>query len=38
MTTTTAQTAIQFEGVNKFFGKFQAVRDLDLEIREGEFF
>ena len=36
--TTPAQTAIQFEGVNKFFGKFQAVRDLDLEIREGEFF
>ena len=36
--TTPAQTAIQFEGVNKFFGKFQAVRDLNLEIREGEFF
>jgi spermidine/putrescine transport system ATP-binding protein len=31
-------TAIQFEGVNKFFGKFQAVRDVNLEIREGEFF
>jgi spermidine/putrescine transport system ATP-binding protein len=41
MTTPTAAvsaTAIRFEGVNKFFGRFQAVKDLDLEIREGEFF
>ncbi|MBM4407285.1 MAG: ABC transporter ATP-binding protein [Chloroflexi bacterium] len=38
MTTSSSATAIQFEGVNKFFGRFQAVKDLNLEIREGEFF
>ena len=38
LATARAGTAIQFRGVNKWFGRFQAVRDLDLEIREGEFF
>jgi spermidine/putrescine transport system ATP-binding protein len=31
-------TAIRFEGVTKRFGDAVAVRDLDLEIRQGEFF
>ena len=30
--------AIQFQRINKSFGRFHAVKDLDLEIREGEFF
>ncbi len=38
LATARAGTAIQFRGVNKWFGRFHAVRDLDLEIREGEFF
>ena len=28
---------VTFEGVNKFYGDFQAVKDLDLEIEDGEF-
>jgi len=28
---------VTFEGVNKFYGDFQAVKDLDLEIGDGEF-
>jgi spermidine/putrescine transport system ATP-binding protein len=36
--TTFTVPAIQFVGINKSFGRFQAVKDLDLEIREGEFF
>ncbi len=28
---------VTFEGVNKFYGEFQAVKDLDLEIGDGEF-
>jgi spermidine/putrescine transport system ATP-binding protein len=31
-------TAIEFVGVSKSFNRFPAVRDLNLEIREGEFF
>ena len=37
-TDSTRQPAIRFAGVNKWFGRFHAVKDLDLEIREGEFF
>ncbi len=28
---------VTFAGVNKFYGEFQAVKDLDLEIGDGEF-
>ena len=31
-------SAIQFEGVTKTFGDFEAVKELDLEIEKGEFF
>jgi spermidine/putrescine transport system ATP-binding protein len=31
-------TSVQLEGVSKAFGDFLAVRELDLEIAEGEFF
>jgi spermidine/putrescine transport system ATP-binding protein len=31
-------SAIQFEGVTKTFGHFEAVKELDLEIGKGEFF
>jgi spermidine/putrescine transport system ATP-binding protein len=31
-------SAIQFEGVTKTFGDFEAVKELDLEIGKGEFF
>ena len=33
-----AAPSIRIIGVNKWFGSFQAVKDLSLEIREGEFF
>jgi putative spermidine/putrescine transport system ATP-binding protein len=35
---TAAATAIRLEGLRKTFGEVQAVRDLDLEIADGEFF
>jgi spermidine/putrescine transport system ATP-binding protein len=38
VTPSAGTAAITFEGVNKSFGRFQAVKDLHLEIREGEFF
>jgi spermidine/putrescine transport system ATP-binding protein len=31
-------SAIKFEGVTKTFGDFEAVKELDLEVRSGEFF
>ena len=31
-------SAIRFEGVTKTFGGFEAVKELDLEIQQGEFF
>ena len=31
-------SAIKFEGVTKTFGRFEAVKELDLEIEKGEFF
>ena len=33
-----AEQAVNLSGVRKDFGDFTAVRDLDLEIRDGEFF
>ncbi len=33
-----SQSAILFEHVSKFFGKVKAVDDVNLEIRDGEFF
>ena len=34
----TASTAVSVQGVTKQFGSFTAVKDLDIEIRDGEFF
>lgn len=34
----TAASAVSVRGVTKRFGDFTAVKDLDIEIREGEFF
>ncbi len=34
----TAVPAIRVQGVHKAFGNFQALRGLDLEVRQGEFF
>ena len=35
---TTATTAVSVKQVTKQFGEFTAVKDLDIEIRDGEFF
>ncbi len=34
----TARNIIQLQGIEKRFGKFAAVSDLNLDLREGEFF
>ena len=36
MTTTDAQPLILMQGVNKFFGNFQALKNINLEVRRGE--
>lgn len=36
MSTADAQPLIQMQGVNKFFGKFQALKNINLEVRRGE--
>lgn len=36
MSTTDAQPLIRMTGVNKFFGNFQALKDINLEVRKGE--
>ncbi|WP_298851987.1 amino acid ABC transporter ATP-binding protein [uncultured Ruegeria sp.] len=36
MSTADAQPLIQMQGVNKFFGKFQALKNINLEVRKGE--
>ena len=36
MTTTSETPVIQLQGVNKFFGTFQALRNIDLDVRKGE--
>jgi polar amino acid transport system ATP-binding protein/general L-amino acid transport system ATP-binding protein len=36
MTTTSQAPVIQLRGVNKFFGTFQALKNIDLDVRKGE--
>ena len=36
MTITSETPVIQLQGVNKFFGTFQALRNIDLDVRKGE--
>lgn len=36
MITTDAKPLIQMQGVNKFFGSFQALKNINLEVRKGE--
>ena len=36
MTTTSEAPVIQLRGVNKFFGTFQALKNIDLDVRKGE--
>jgi polar amino acid transport system ATP-binding protein len=36
MTTTPEAPVIQLRGVNKFFGTFQALKNIDLDVRKGE--
>ncbi|SDX77814.1 amino acid ABC transporter ATP-binding protein, PAAT family [Ruegeria halocynthiae] len=36
MSTSDAQPLIQMQGVNKFFGSFQALKNINLEVRKGE--
>ena len=36
MTAVSGQPLIQLKGVNKFFGTFQALRDINLEVDKGE--
>jgi polar amino acid transport system ATP-binding protein/general L-amino acid transport system ATP-binding protein len=36
MTTTSETPVIQLRGVNKFFGTFQALKNIDLDVRKGE--
>ncbi|HCL85987.1 MAG TPA: glutamine ABC transporter ATP-binding protein, partial [Comamonadaceae bacterium] len=36
MNTTTEQPIIQFQGVEKWYGQFQVLTDINLDVKAGE--